>query len=67
MVNLTKEEWLKRYIQYLIEKSDMTLDAAESYANNISYEDSREDFENDPEAAAAAEMSYWDSDDTVYE
>lgn len=55
--------WLERYQRRFIEVADLTARQARDCAQAESFKTLSEGFEDDPEGAADAEMSYWDSDE----
>lgn len=57
--DLTQLEWLRRYCDRLMAVADLTPAQAMEVARATPFEELVEGYEDDPEAAADMEMSYW--------
>lgn len=57
---MTEQEWLDRYQRRFVEVVGLTESQAKSCAEAETFDVLSDGFEDDPEAAADSEMSYWE-------
>lgn len=59
---MNQDEWLDRYTRRIMAVSGLSEQQARRCAEAETFEVLSDGFEDDPEAAADMEMSYWDGD-----